>query len=64
MYYNLSMPASTNIVGVDNVEQVEQNVKWASEFSPLNTEELAELEHKTLPIVRQGLYFRRWDLGA
>jgi len=64
LYYNFSMPASTNIVGVDNVEQVEQNVKWASEFSPLNTEELAELEHKTLPIVRQGLYFRRWDLGA
>jgi hypothetical protein len=22
------------------------------------------LEFKTLPIVRQGLYFRRWNLGA
>ncbi len=64
LYYNYSLPISTNIVGVDNVEQVEQNVKWTSEFSPLNAEQLAELEYKTLPIVRQGLYFRRWELGA
>jgi aryl-alcohol dehydrogenase-like predicted oxidoreductase len=64
LFYNFSLSISTNIVGVDNVEQVEQNVKWASEFSPLNDEQLAELEYKTLPIVRQGLYFRRWELGA
>jgi len=25
---------------------------------------MAAIEYKTLPIVRQGLYFRRWDLGA
>jgi hypothetical protein len=25
---------------------------------------LEEIEIKALPIVRQGLYFRRWDLGA
>jgi len=25
---------------------------------------MKEVEFKTLPIVRQGLYFRRWDLGA
>ncbi len=64
LYYNCSLQISTNIVGVDNVEQVEQNVKWASEFSPFNTEQLAHIEYKTLPIVRQGLYFRRWDMGA
>jgi aryl-alcohol dehydrogenase-like predicted oxidoreductase len=63
LYYNFSLPISTNILGVDNVEQVEQNVKWASEFSPLNNEQLAHIEYKTLPIVRQGLYFRRWELG-
>jgi aryl-alcohol dehydrogenase-like predicted oxidoreductase len=64
LYYNCSLQLSTNIIGVDNVEQVEQNVKWASEFSPLNTEQLAHIEYKTLPIVRQGLYFRRWEMGA
>ncbi len=64
LHYNFSLPVSTNIVGVDTVEQLEQNIKWASEFSPLDNEKLAEIEYKTLPIVRQGLYFRRWDMGV
>lgn len=64
LYYNMSLPVSTNIIGYDNVAQVEENMRLASEFSPLNEAQMAELEFKTLPIVRQGLYFRRWDLGA
>jgi predicted aldo/keto reductase-like oxidoreductase len=64
LYYNCTLSVSTNIVGVDNVEQLEQNVKWASEFSPLSPGQMEEIEYKTLPIVRQGLYFRRWDMGA
>ena len=62
--YNMSLPVSTTIIGVDNVDQIEENIRIASEFSPLSEAEMAELEYKTLPIVRQGLYFRRWDLGA
>lgn len=62
--YNMSLPVSTTIIGVDNVAQIEENVKIASEFSPLPLAAMEEIEYKTLPIVRQGLYFRRWDLGA
>jgi len=62
--YNMSLPVSTTIIGVDNVAQIEEDVKIASEFSPLSNDEMQEIEFKTLPIVRQGLYFRRWDLGA
>jgi predicted aldo/keto reductase-like oxidoreductase len=62
--YNMSLPVSTTIIGVDNVKQIEENVQIASEFSPLSDVEMKEIEFKTLPIVRQGLYFRRWDLGA
>lgn len=62
--YNMSLPVSTTIIGVDTVEQIEENVKIASEFSPLSEAEMNEIEFKTLPIVRQGLYFRRWDLGV
>jgi uncharacterized protein len=62
--YNMSLPVSTTIIGVDDVAQIEENVKIASEFSPLSLAEMKEIEFKTLPIVRQGLYFRRWDLGA
>lgn len=62
--YNMSLPVSTTIIGVDNVAQIEEDVKIASEFSPLSPAEMKEIEFKTLPIVRQGLYFRRWELGA
>lgn len=62
--YNFTLPVSTNIVGVDNVEQLEANMKCAADFMPLNAEQMRALEARTLPIVRQALYFRRWDLGA
>lgn len=62
--YNLSLPVSTTIIGVDTVAQIEQNVGFASKFTPLSEEQKRDLEKRTLPIVRQALYFRRWDLGA
>ena len=62
--YNMTLPVSTTILGVDDLEQIEENMQIASQFSPLSEEEMQALEYKTLPIVRQGLYFRRWNLGA
>ena len=62
--YSMSLPVSTTIIGIDNVAQIEEDVQIASEFSPLSEVQMKEIEYKTLPIVRQGLYFRRWDLGA
>ncbi|HNR43110.1 MAG TPA: aldo/keto reductase [Bacteroidales bacterium] len=62
--YNMSLPVSTTIIGVDNVAQIEENVKIASEFSPLSQQQMEEIEFKTLPVVRQALFFRRWELGA
>jgi predicted aldo/keto reductase-like oxidoreductase len=62
--YSMSLPVSTTIIGVDNVAQIEEDVQIASEFSPLSEAQMKEIEYKTLPIVRQGLYFRRWELGA
>lgn len=64
LMYNMSLPVSTTIIGVDNIQQLEENIQIASGFSPLSITEMEETEFKTLPIVRQGLYFRRWDLGA
>ena len=62
--YNMSLPVSTSIIGVDSIAQIEENVKIASEFSPLSQAQMEDIEFKTLPVVRQGLYFRRWDIGA
>jgi uncharacterized protein len=62
--YNMSLPVSTTVIGVDNVAQIEEDVRIASGFSPLCDEEMKAIEYKTLPTVRQGLYFRRWDMGV
>lgn len=62
--YNMSLPVSTTIIGVDSVAQIEENVKIASEFTPLSQSQMEEIEFKTLPVARQALYFRRWDIGA
>ncbi len=62
--YNLTLPVSTNIIGVDNVKQMEENVAFASTFNPLSDEQMRAMEKRTLPIARQALYFRRWDMGA
>jgi predicted aldo/keto reductase-like oxidoreductase len=62
--YNMSLPVSTTIIGVDSLEQIEENVKIASEFQPLSLAQMEDIEFKTLPVVRQSLYFRRWDIGV
>jgi uncharacterized protein len=64
LYYNSTLPLSTNIVGVDSIAQLEENVRWAAAFTPLSEAQMQALEKRTLPIVRQALYFRRWELGA
>ncbi|MHC4594309.1 MAG: aldo/keto reductase [Planctomycetota bacterium] len=59
LFYNFSIPVSTNIVGCDNPQQVEENVKWASEFTPYNDAVMAKVEDRCKSIVNQGLYFRK-----
>lgn len=60
MYYTLSFPVSTVIIGCDTVAQVEENVRLASAFTPLSEAQLAALTEKTAPTARQGLFFRTW----
>lgn len=58
MFYTLSLPISTAIIGCDSVEQVEECVQFAREFTPLSQRQMDELEAKTEPIARQALFFR------
>jgi predicted aldo/keto reductase-like oxidoreductase len=60
LYYVLSLPVSTVIVGCDSPAQVEENVLLARNFTPLNDEQMNLLVAKTEPIARQALFFRRW----
>jgi hypothetical protein len=60
MEYVLSLPVSTVIIGCDNVAQLEENVKIAREFTPLNETKMAELTAKTTEVKEQALFFRKW----
>ena len=60
MYYTLSLPVSTVIIGCDSVAQVEENVKLAREFTPLSAAQMAEVAKKAEPVTKQALFFRRW----
>jgi aryl-alcohol dehydrogenase-like predicted oxidoreductase len=59
MYYALSQPVSTIIVGCDTVEQVEQNVALARAFTPLPAAELARLEQLTAHYPHEAAWFKR-----
>jgi aryl-alcohol dehydrogenase-like predicted oxidoreductase len=59
MYYALSQPVSTIIVGCDSVEQVEQNVALARAFTPLPAAELARLEQLTAHYPHEAAWFKR-----
>jgi predicted aldo/keto reductase-like oxidoreductase len=61
MYYVLSLPVSTIIIGCDSVEQLTENVQLAREFTPLNQTQMAGLSEKAEPVARQALFFRRWS---
>jgi hypothetical protein len=58
MFYTLSLPISTAIIGCDSVEQVEECVQFARSFTPLSNKQMVGLADKTEPIARQALFFR------
>jgi len=61
LYYVLSLPVSTVIIGCDSIAQLEENVRMARDFTPLSDTQLAALTQKTEPIAKQALFFRRWS---
>jgi aryl-alcohol dehydrogenase-like predicted oxidoreductase len=61
LYYVLSQPVSTVIIGCDTIAQLEENVQLARDFTPLSERQLASLTEKAEPVARQALFFRRWS---
>jgi len=61
LYYTLSHPVSTVIIGCDSVAQLEENVQLAREFTPLSEKQMAALQAKAGPVSKQALFFRFFD---
>lgn len=56
--YALSHPVSTAVIGCDTVAQLEENVSFASAFSPLTKDEQAMLSEQLSPIARRLMYYK------
>jgi aryl-alcohol dehydrogenase-like predicted oxidoreductase len=61
MFYTLSLPVSTVIIGCDSVAQLEENVQLARDFTPLNESQMAEINQLAQPVSKQALFFRFFD---
>lgn len=61
MYYTLSRPVSTVIVGCDSIAQLEHNVQLARDFTPLSPSQEKELVAKAEPVAKPSLFFRFYD---
>jgi len=59
MRYTLSHPVSTVIIGVDNIAQLEENIRIAREFTPLNAAQLEAMEQKVKPVYGQASWYKR-----
>jgi len=61
MYYTLSRPVSTVIVGCDTIAQLEENVQLARDFTPLSDKHATELVAKAESCAKPSLFFRFYD---
>ena len=58
LYYSLSHPVSTVIIGCDSIAQLEENVHLAREFTPFSANQMASLAERAEPVSKQALFFR------
>jgi uncharacterized protein len=61
MYYTLSRPVSTVIIGCDTTAQLEENVTLARAFTPLSANQEQELVARVEPCAKPGLFFRFYE---
>jgi aryl-alcohol dehydrogenase-like predicted oxidoreductase len=61
VFYALSLPVSTIIIGCDSIAQLEQNVQLARDFTPYNHTQMEALVAKAEPVSKQSLFFRFYD---
>src|SRR6201987_1996012 len=61
MYYTLSRPVSTVIIGCDSIAQLAENVQLARDFTPITDKQAGELVAKAEPCAKPSLFFRFYE---
>jgi predicted aldo/keto reductase-like oxidoreductase len=58
LHFALSQPVTTVVIGCDDLLQLEENVKYAMNFSPMSDKEMEEFVSMTSPFARQLMYYK------
>lgn len=58
MEYVMSLPVSTIIIGLDDIAQLEENIKIAQNFQPLTADQMLAIEEKTKPYYKELQFFK------
>ncbi len=58
MEYVLTLPVSTAIIGIDNIEELEENIKIAENFHALTEDKMLEIEELTKPHYRDLMFYK------
>jgi aryl-alcohol dehydrogenase-like predicted oxidoreductase len=56
--YALSQPITTAVIGCDDIEQLQQNVRFATSFNAMSVDEQRNLIGAVSPYARQLLYYK------
>jgi aryl-alcohol dehydrogenase-like predicted oxidoreductase len=56
--FALSQPITTAVIGCDSIEQLEENVTFASSFGPMSDEEIRALTDSVAPYARSLMYYK------
>ena len=56
--FALSQPISNIVIGCDDIEQLEENVKLATTFQPLDADQQKALVQAVAPFARQLMYYK------
>jgi predicted aldo/keto reductase-like oxidoreductase len=56
--FALSQEITTAVVGCDNIDQLKENVEFASSFSPMTDEEMSKIINDTSPHGRDLMYYK------
>lgn len=58
MDYVMTLPVSTIVVGIDEIAELEENIRIAREFKPLSADELLAIEEKAKPHYEHLQFFK------
>jgi predicted aldo/keto reductase-like oxidoreductase len=56
--FALSQPITTAVIGCDSIEQLEENINFASSFGPMSDEEIQTLTDSVAPYARSLMYYK------